>query len=160
MKRRDFNRIVLGAGVSPIFAKSSFAQMSPEELQRTPAKAAAPSIVIKNSPRTYNQVNVPRKYTAGRRRFTIYWTWSYPWEANRDVAELDNRFSTMTEVRRVGWPRYEEPQWSEIGRSSPALHRWNYFICQPCGFRTLSVRPQDSRSSCISGLTKRVNTCR
>jgi hypothetical protein len=23
------------------------------------------------------------------------------------VTELDNRFSTMTEVRRVGWPRYE-----------------------------------------------------
>ena len=34
MKRRDFNRIVLGAGVSPIFAKSSLAQMSPEELQK------------------------------------------------------------------------------------------------------------------------------
>ena len=33
MKRRDFNRLVLGAGVSPIFAKSSFAQMSAEELQ-------------------------------------------------------------------------------------------------------------------------------
>ena len=113
MKRRDFNRIVLGAGISPIFAKSSLAQMSPEELQKTPAKASAPSIVIKNSPRTYNQVNVPRKYTAGRRRFTIYWTWSYPWESNRDVTELDNRFSTMTEVRRVAWPRYEEPQWSE-----------------------------------------------
>ena len=102
MKRRDFNRLVLGAGVSPILAKPSLAQMSAEELQTTPSKAAAPSIVIKNSPRTYNQINVPRKYTAGRRRFTIYWTWSYPWEANRDVTELDNRFSTMTEVRRVG----------------------------------------------------------
>jgi hypothetical protein len=84
--------------------------MSAEEL--TPSKAVAPSIIIKNSPRTYNQINVPRKYTAGRRRFTIYWTWSYPWEANRDVTELDNRFSTMTEVRRVGWPRYEKPEWS------------------------------------------------
>jgi hypothetical protein len=41
-----------------------------------PARAAAPTIIIKNSPRTYNQINVPRKYTAGRRRFTIYWTWS------------------------------------------------------------------------------------
>jgi hypothetical protein len=87
--------------------------MSAEEVQSTPPKTAAPSIIIKNSPRTYNQVNVPRKYTAGRRRFTIYWTWSYPWEANRDVAELDNRFSTMTEVRRVGWPRYETSEWSE-----------------------------------------------
>jgi hypothetical protein len=113
MKRRDFNRVAIGAGISSIFAKPSFAQMSAEELQSTPPKAATPSIVIKNSPRTYNQVNVPRKYTAGRRRFTIYWTWSYPWEANRDVTELDNRFSTMTEVRRVGWPRYETPEWSE-----------------------------------------------
>ena len=113
MKRRDFNRLVLGAGVSPVLAKSSLAQMSGEELQATPSKAVAPSIIIKNSPRTYNQINVPRKYTAGRRRFTIYWTWSYPWEANRDVTELDNRFSTMTEVRRVGWPRYEKPEWSE-----------------------------------------------
>jgi hypothetical protein len=113
MKRRDFNRLVLGAGVSPILAKSSLAQMSTEELQTTPSKAVAPSIIIKNSPRTYNQINVPRKYTSGRRRFTIYWTWSYPWEANRDVAELDNRFSTMTEVRRVSWPRYEKPEWSE-----------------------------------------------
>jgi hypothetical protein len=113
MKRRDFNRLVLGAGVSPILAKSSLAQMSSEESQATPSKAVAPSIIINNSPRTYNQINVPRKYAAGRRRFTIYWTWSYPWEANRDVTELDNRFSTMTEVRRVGWPRYEKPEWSE-----------------------------------------------
>ncbi len=43
---------------------------------------------------------------------SIYWTWSYPWEANRDVAEMDNRFSTMTEVRRVAWPAYETPEWS------------------------------------------------
>src|SRR3954467_7665915 len=63
--------------------------------------------------RTYNQLHVPRKYIRGKRRFSVYWTWSYPWEANRDVAELDNRFSTMTEVRRVGWPDYEGPEWSE-----------------------------------------------
>jgi hypothetical protein len=112
MKRRDFNRLVLAAGASSAFAKSSLAQMSAEETQNPPAKSALPSIIIKNSPRTYNQVNVPRKYVAGKRRFTIYWTWSYPWEANRDVTELDNRFSTMTEVRRVGWPRYETPEWS------------------------------------------------
>jgi hypothetical protein len=112
MKRRDFSRLVLAAGASSAFAKSSLAQMSAEETQNPPAKSALPSIIIKNSPRTYNQVNVPRKYVAGKRRFTIYWTWSYPWEANRDVTELDNRFSTMTEVRRVGWPRYETPEWS------------------------------------------------
>src|SRR5262249_3213312 len=26
--------------------------------------------------------------------------------------ELDNRFSTMTEVRRVAWPEYETPEWN------------------------------------------------
>jgi hypothetical protein len=58
-------------------------------------------------PRTYNQVHLPRKYTRGRRRVSIYISWSYPAEANRDVTVLDNRFSTMTEVRRVAWPNYE-----------------------------------------------------
>ena len=67
----------------------------------------------KRAARTYNQNHVPRKYTPGKRRFSIYWTWSYPWEANRDVTELDNRFSTMTEVRRVAWPNYESPEFSE-----------------------------------------------
>ena len=63
--------------------------------------------------RTYNQTHVPRKYTRGQRRFSVYWTWSYPWEANRDVTEMDNRFSTMTEVRRVAWPKYETQEYSE-----------------------------------------------
>jgi hypothetical protein len=62
--------------------------------------------------RTYNQDHISRKYGAGR-RVSIYWTWSYPWEANRDVTELDNRFSTMTEVRRVAWPVYETLEYSE-----------------------------------------------
>ena len=64
-------------------------------------------------PRTYNQNHAPRKYT-GKRRVSIYWTWSYPWESNRDVTELDNRFSTMTEVRRVAWPAYEGTEWDEM----------------------------------------------
>src|SRR5215203_2910564 len=64
-------------------------------------------------PRTYNQVLVPRPYIAGKRRFSVYWTWSYPWEANRDVTQMDNRFSTMTEVRRVAWPAYESIEYSE-----------------------------------------------
>ena len=113
MKRRDFNRMALGVGLSPLLSNRSLAQWyegsSPPSLS-PPQKF---NIVIKNSPRTYNQVNVPRKYGAGR-RFTIYWTWSYPWEANRDVTELDNRFSTMTEVRRVAWPNYETPEFSDF----------------------------------------------
>jgi hypothetical protein len=64
--------------------------------------------------RTYNQAHLPRKYTPGKRRVSIYWTWSYPWEANRDVSQLDNRFSTMTEVRRVAWPGYEASEWDAM----------------------------------------------
>ena len=68
---------------------------------------------VTRSGRTYNQLHVPRKYVPGKRRFSVYWAWSYPWEANRDVTELDNRFSTMTEVRRVAWPNYESIEYSE-----------------------------------------------
>ena len=63
--------------------------------------------------RTYNQDHVPRKYSKGHRRVSVYVAWSYPGESNRDVTELDNRFSTMTEVRRVLWPAYEAPEWSD-----------------------------------------------
>jgi hypothetical protein len=56
---------------------------------------------MSNAPRTYNQDHVTRRYTPGKRRLSIYWTWSYPWESQRDLTEMDNRFSTMTEVRRV-----------------------------------------------------------
>ena len=65
-----------------------------------------------SAPRTYNQAHLRRSRTPGRRRISIYWTWSYPWESNRDVSHLDDRFSTMTEVRRVAWPAYEGPEWS------------------------------------------------
>jgi hypothetical protein len=67
----------------------------------------------KGGPRTYNQTQVPRKYSKGRRRFSIYISWSYPGEANRDVTIMDNRFSTMTEVRRVLWPDFETPQYAD-----------------------------------------------
>jgi hypothetical protein len=62
-------------------------------------------------PRTYNQNHVPRAHTGGR-RISIYWTWSYPWEAQRDPANIENRFSTMTEVRNVLWPSYETPEYN------------------------------------------------
>jgi hypothetical protein len=66
-----------------------------------------------NPARVYNQHHAPRKYTSGKRRFSVYWTWSYPWEANRDVTEMDNRFSTITEVRRVEWPKWEQEKFSQ-----------------------------------------------
>ena len=61
--------------------------------------------------RTYNQSHVARPYARGKRRISIYWTWSYAWESQRDLTEMDNRFSSMTEVRRVAWPAYEGPEW-------------------------------------------------
>lgn len=67
----------------------------------------------KRAARTYNQNHVPRKPTPGRRRVSVYVSWSYPAEAGRNPSDLDNRFSTMTEVRRVAWPAYEEPEWSD-----------------------------------------------
>ena len=63
--------------------------------------------------RTYNQNHVARKYSPEKRRVSMYVAWSYPAEAGRDVGQLDNRFSTMTEVRRVAWPAYEAPQWAD-----------------------------------------------
>jgi hypothetical protein len=65
--------------------------------------------------RTYNQDHRPRRYAKGRRRVSVYVAWSYPGEANRDPRELDDRFSTMTEVRRVTWPDYEGPAWGPMG---------------------------------------------
>ena len=46
--------------------------------------------------RTYNQAHVARPYARGKRRISIYWTWSYAWESQRDLTGMDNRFSTMT----------------------------------------------------------------
>lgn len=77
------------------------------------AKLYVPDAAGKTPPRTYNQSHHARKFTAGRRRVSIYVCWSFPGEANRDVRELDNRFSTMTEVRRVDWPFWETPEWSD-----------------------------------------------
>ncbi|OBK26075.1 hypothetical protein [Mycobacterium asiaticum] len=60
--------------------------------------------------RTYNQTHVPRARDR-HRRVSIYWTWSYPWEAQRDPAAMENRFSTITEVRNVAWPAYETAEY-------------------------------------------------
>lgn len=75
----------------------------------------------KGPARTYNHVHVPRKYTPGLRRVSVYLSWSYPAEAGADVARMDNRFSTMTEVRRVAWPAYEDPQFSDPMRFSQGV---------------------------------------
>lgn len=68
---------------------------------------------IKPPARVYGQTHAPRPYTPGKRRISVYWAWSYPQEANRALTDLDNRFNSITEVRRVWWPNYEIPQFSE-----------------------------------------------
>jgi hypothetical protein len=62
--------------------------------------------------RAYNQNHV-RRNPNGQRRISIYWAWSYPWEAQRDPAALYNRFSTITEVRNASWPNYETREYDE-----------------------------------------------
>ena len=61
----------------------------------------------KPAPRTYNQTHAPRKYITGRRRVSVYISWSHPGEVNQDLTVLDNRFATITESRRAYWPELE-----------------------------------------------------
>jgi len=42
------------------------------------------------------------------RRFLFYFAWSWPQETQMDLATLDNRFATMTEVRRQFWPTVQD----------------------------------------------------
>src|SRR3954471_17411682 len=112
MRRRDFNHMALSVGLGTAIVNPPFGRESAAALADS-AMPAAPTVITKATGRTYNQLHLPRKYTQGQRRFSVYWAWNYPWEANRDVTELDNRFSTMTEVRRVEWPFYEKPEYHE-----------------------------------------------
>ena len=82
------------------------------EYAKPGSNARGMTMSISPPARTYNQDHVARKYTPGKRRLSIYWTWSYPWESQRDPAAMENRFSTMTEVRNVLWPDYETPEYS------------------------------------------------
>jgi hypothetical protein len=88
--------------------------------------------------RTYNQSHIPRRHTPGRRRISIYWTWSYPWESQRNVEELDNRYSTMTEVRRVAWPEYETPEWDEANFLQGIAGTLELFHRSTLGFQELA----------------------
>ena len=109
--------------------------------------------------RTYNQTQLPRRYAPGKRRFSIYWTWSYPWEANRDVAEMDNRFSTITEVRRVAWPGYETPDYSEKMFLQGIAGTLELFLSPLCASSSSSVKPPPSRSQSSSASTRPDSDC-
>ena len=103
--------------------------------------------------RTYNQNHIARKYTPGKRRLSSYWTWSYAFEAQRNPADLDNRFSTMTEVRKVLWPVYEKPEWGAaqfpqgIAGTLELFHRSTLDFQRLAGANLLSMRPKVSMST-------------
>jgi len=78
------------------------------------AQIRVPTTEASGPVRSYNQIHSARKQTPGRRRVSVYVSWSFPGEANRDVAELDNRFATMTEIRRAEWPGWEGAEWSGV----------------------------------------------
>ena len=108
---------------------------------------------MSNVARIYNQNHVPRKFTRDHRRVSMYIAWSYPAEAGRNPSELDNRFSTMTEVRRVAWPAYEEPRWSDPLQfqqgiaGSLELFFWAFSL----HFSSSSARSPVRRSQCSNG---------
>src|SRR4051794_17469101 len=105
----------------------------------TEAKIYVPTTDAKTPARTYNQLHQRRKFADGRRRVSVYVCWSFPGEANRDIRDLDNRFSTMTEVRRVEWPFWETPNGRIrrcFNRGSPA--RWSYSFARGCRSRRSS----------------------
>ena len=110
--------------------------------------------------RTYNQSHIPRTRN-GQRRISIYWTWSYPWEAQRDPAAMYNRFSTMTEVRNVAVAELRD---TRIRRGElPAGHRrarWNFSIARHWPSRSWPAKPPVTRWRCSSASTRPATSCR
>jgi hypothetical protein len=47
-------------------------------------------------PRSYNQTPIPRKYAHSNRRFSIDWTWSYPWDDTKSIRVLSKQSSDMS----------------------------------------------------------------
>ena len=112
------------------------------------------------SARTYNQDHIPRKYTPGKRRVSIYWTWSYPWEAQRDPAAMENRFSTMTEVRNVLWPAYETPEWSAAQFLQGIAGTLELFHRSTLSFQKIAGETRAIRSPSSSASTRPATSCR
>ena len=76
-------------------------------------------------------------------------------------AELDNRFSTMTEVRRVAWPAYEDRRWSRPLRSSRASpDRWSCSSGPGCRSSASSARSPATPSPCSSASIRPASACR
>ena len=125
------------------------------------AKIYVPATSTMSPARTYNQVHRPRKYVAGQRRVSIYVCWSFPGEVNRDVSDLDNRFSTMTEVRRVEWPFWEGPEWSDPTMFQQGIAgALELFFRAWMPFQQLAEEVTGNRCRCSSESIRRVTGCR
>jgi hypothetical protein len=109
--------------------------------------------------RTYNQSHVARAHTGGR-RISIYWTWSYPWEAQREPTEMYNRFSTMTEVRNALWPSYETPEYDEAHFLQGIAGTLELFHRSALASRTWLAKPPATRSPSSSASTRRATSSR
>ena len=102
----------------------------------------------------------PEAHTGGR-RISIYWTWSYPWEAQRDPAAMENRFSTITEVRSVLWPALRDSgvrRGATSCRASPAPSSSSTAPRWPS--RSSPGRPPDTRSRSSSASTRPATSSR
>jgi len=52
--------------------------------------------------------NAPRKYSAGKRRISMYLSWSFPAEIRPDLGNCDNRYAALAEARRIFYPTMEQ----------------------------------------------------
>src|SRR3954454_52225 len=94
--------------------------------------------------RTYNQNHIARPYRAGKRRISIYWSWSYAWEAGRDPAEMNNRFSTITEVRNAIYPAYETPEYDSAQFLQGIAGTLELFHRSTLSFQKLALEASES----------------
>ena len=107
-----------------------------------------------SQPAPTTKTTFARKYTPGKRRVSIYWTWSYPWEANRDPAAMENRFSTMTEVRSVRGRATKRRNGARRNFCKESPVRWSCSIGPRLAFSRSSARSPAIRSPCSSASTR------
>ncbi len=111
-------------------------------------------------PRTYNQNHVPRAHTGGR-RISIYWTWSYPWEAQRDPAIdgepllHDDRGAQRAVARATRRRSTTRPTSCRASRA-----RWSCSTAPPWPSRSSPARPPVTRSPSTSASTRPATSCR
>jgi hypothetical protein len=54
------------------------------------------------------EVSSGRKQSSGKRRITMYMSWSVPAEISADLGNCDNRYAALAEARRIFYPAMEQ----------------------------------------------------